>query len=101
MAEIVRWTVYATIAAEELGVTSRNIDSFAGTADVQIQALLGVGNDHAEALGLEPGWMRRVIAEVGNYGEIYSRNLTATLGVQRGQNALWRDGGYLYAPPLY
>lgn len=100
-AEVVRWTVYATIAAEELGVTSRNIDSFAGTEDVQIQVLLGVGNDHAEALGLEPGWMRRVIAGVGNYGEIYSRNLTATLGVLRGQNALWRDGGYLYAPPLY
>ena len=99
--QIVRWSILAMIAAEELGVTSSNIDTFTGTGDSQIIALTGQGEDHAATLGIEPGWMRRIVSQVGNYGEVFDRSLTKTLGLQRGQNALWRDGGYLYAPPLY
>lgn len=99
--QIVRWSILAMIAAEELGVTSSNIDTFADSQDSQIIALTGRGEDRAAALGLRPGWMHRIVSQVGNYGEVFDRSLTKTLGLQRGQNALWRDGGYLYAPPLY
>lgn len=100
--EIVRWVLFALIAAEEYNVTSQNINDRVDTIDPQIGALRGLTDDHAAALGLEPGWMKRIVAQVGNYQEIYDRNYGATtkMNIARGLNALWRDGGLMYAPPL-
>ena len=99
--KIVRYAVMTVIGAEELGVSSTNLASFEASQDAQIMALTGKGEDHAAALGLEPGWMHRIVSQVGNYQEIFDRSFGAELKMERGQNALWRDGGYIYAPPLY
>jgi general L-amino acid transport system substrate-binding protein len=99
-AQIVDWTVLVTIMAEEFGVTSQNIDTFANTDVVQIQRLLGHG-DYDPGLGLPSGWPARVIRHVGNYGEIFERHLgmNTPLGLERGLNDLYTRGGLLYAPP--
>lgn len=99
--KIVRYAVLAVIGAEELGVSSTNMASFEGSQDAQIMALIGTGEDHGAALGLEPGWLKRIVSQVGNYQEIFDRSFGTGLNLERGQNALWRDGGYIYAPPLY
>ena len=103
---IVRWTVYATIEAEELGVTQDNVADMAETStNPVVQRLLGVTPEGAEpfesGLGLEPDWVVDVISAVGNYGEIYDRNLGpgTPFELERGLNALWTDDGLLYAPP--
>jgi general L-amino acid transport system substrate-binding protein len=108
-AQIVDWVVIATIEAEELGIDSTNVDTFGDTEDASIRRLLGleVEDDEGNAtvfdpgLGLDPGWAGEVIAAVGNYGEIYDRNVgpDTALGLERGLNALWTDGGLMYAPP--
>jgi general L-amino acid transport system substrate-binding protein len=102
-AAIVRRTLYALINAEEYGVTSVNIESMMSARTPAIRRLLGVEDDVGSALGLRPTWMRDVIGSVGNYGEIYSRHFGAAAGAQllRGQNALWLNGGLMYAPPVY
>lgn len=107
-AQIVDWVVLALITAEELGIDSQNVATFADTDNVEIRRLLGLEIE-AEGgatvfdpgLGLEPGSVQTVIAAVGNYGEIYDRNVgpDTPLGLERGVNALWTDGGLLYAPP--
>ncbi len=105
-AQVVDWVVIVTILAEELGIESGNIDSFADTENQDIRRLLGLeitddeGNTSVfdAGLGLDPGWAGDVVAAVGNYGEIYDRNV-APLGVPRGPNALWTDGGLIYGPP--
>ena len=101
-AQAVNWAVLATIAAEELGITSENIDTFEGTADPAIQKFLGqvVEGDAVldPGLGLPTDFAYQVVKQVGNYGEIFERNL-APLGLERGLNALWTDGGLIYAPP--
>ena len=99
---IVRWTVFALIDAEELGVTSANLDSMANTKTPAIRELLGLDGDFGKALGLKKDWMNTVIRSVGNYGEIYDRNFGAGTGapMPRGQNALWTKGGLLFAPPV-
>ena len=100
--DIVRWTLFIMIDAEELGIDSRNVkraqeDAKAGDT----RLLLDVEGKVAKALGLDKDWVIRVISQVGNYGEIYERNLGAQspLMIKRGYNALWNDGGLLYAPP--
>lgn len=106
-AQIVDWVVIVTIAAEELGIDSGNLDSFADSENDEIRRLLGLEITDSEGavavfdagLGLEPGWPSDVIAAVGNYGEIYARNVEP-LGVARGPNSLYTDGGLLYAPPF-
>ena len=108
-AQVVNWVVYTTILAEELGIESGNLDSFAETENAEIRRLLGLeitGDDGAmtifdSGLGLEPGWAADVIAAVGNYGEIFNRNVgpDTALGLSRGVNALWSEGGLQYAPP--
>ncbi|WP_332714661.1 amino acid ABC transporter substrate-binding protein [Pelagibacterium mangrovi] len=100
---IVLWTLYALINAEEYGVTSVNIDSMLSARTPAIRRLLGVEDDVGAPVGLSPTWMRDVIRSVGNYGEIYSRHFGAGSGAPllRGQNALWINGGLLYAPPIY
>ena len=99
---IVRWTIFALIMAEEKGVTSSNVAAMLKSPDPQIQRLLGVTGDAGTALGLRNSWAYDAIRQVGNYGEIYARNLGAgsPLKLGRGANALVRDGGQIYAPPL-
>jgi general L-amino acid transport system substrate-binding protein len=102
--DIVRWTLFLLIDAEELGIDSTNVEgarSVAKTAEVR--GLLDLDGKTAGMLGVEPGWSYRVIKQVGNYAEVFERNLgsQSPLKVKRGLNALWRDGGILYAPPAW
>ncbi|MCG6860584.1 MAG: amino acid ABC transporter substrate-binding protein [Chromatiaceae bacterium] len=100
--DIVRWTLYLLIDAEELGIDSTNADRVRDQAKGQeTRLLLDLNGRTATLLGLDPGWSRRVIRQVGNYAEVFDRNLGAgsQLKIKRGLNALWRDGGILYAPP--
>ena len=102
-AQAVNWAIIATIAAEELGITSENVDTFADTEDINIQRFLGlaVGEDAAildPGLGLPTDFAYQVVSQVGNYGEIFEEHLTP-LGLERGVNAQWNDGGLMYAPP--
>jgi general L-amino acid transport system substrate-binding protein len=99
---VLRWTVFAMIAAEELGVTSANVSEMATGDDPEIARLLGVSAGNGAALGLDEAWARHVITDVGNYGEVFERNVgTATpIALERGLNALWTRGGLLFAPPL-
>jgi general L-amino acid transport system substrate-binding protein len=107
-AQVIDWVVNATILAEELGIESSNVDSFADTENAEIRRLLGLeieGDDGVtifdSGLGLEPGWATAVITAVGNYGEIFNRNVgpDTPLGLSRGLNELWTNGGLLYSPP--
>ncbi len=97
--EIVNWTVNATIQAEEWGITSKNVDEFLKSQDPAVQRFLGVDPSLAQAIGLDPKWAYNIIKTVGNYGEIYDRNLKP-LGWERGYNSLWTNGGLLYSPPF-
>ncbi|MEP9373480.1 amino acid ABC transporter substrate-binding protein [Mesorhizobium sp. KR1-2] len=100
---LVKWVVFSTIAAEERGINSANVDEIrAASTDPEIKRLLGVGDDLGQKIGLSPEWAYNVIKQVGNYGEIFERNLgTETpLGLERGLNALWTNGGVMMAPPF-
>ena len=99
---IVRLTLFTIINAEEYGITSVNIESMMSARTPGIRRMLGVEGDYGSALGLSETWMRDVIRAVGNYGEIYNRHFGTgtTTPLLRGQNALWINGGLLYAPPL-
>ncbi len=106
---IVKWTYYAMLNAEELGVTSANVDEMKASANPEIQRLLSVSvknpdgtdadNDFGKGLGLGPDWAYNIVKQVGNYSEIFDRNL-AQLKIARGKNALWNAGGLQYAPPI-
>lgn len=98
---IVKWVVFATIEAEELGITSENVASMVGGENPVVRRLLGDEGDLGQALALSNTWVVDVISAVGNYGEIYDRNLGSEtpFAIERGLNALWTDGGLLYAPP--
>jgi general L-amino acid transport system substrate-binding protein len=104
---VVKWVVFATIEAEELGITQDNVAEMAETSeDPVVQRLLGVLPEGAEpfdsGLGLEDDWVVTMISAVGNYGEIYDRNLGpgTPFELERGLNSLWTEGGLLYAPPF-
>jgi general L-amino acid transport system substrate-binding protein len=100
-ANVVRWTAYATIQAEEFGITQANIDTFLQSDDPTIQRFLGVGdNPSGSLLGLDNDFVVNEIRAVGNYGEIYDRNVgpDTPLGLDRGINNLWTKGGLIYAP---
>ncbi len=99
---VVRWTVFALINAEELGVTSRNIDTMRQSPEGEIQRLLGVVPGNGKALGLGEAWAYDAIKAVGNYGEMFERNIgrSSPLGLDRGLNRLSTAGGLMYAPPL-
>ena len=105
--DIVRWTVYVLFIAEEMGINSNNIDRFVNHIDPYIQRFMGElnGKDHPHLgakLGLDAKWSYNVIKQVGNYEEIYERNVgpDTPIGLQRGLNRLYSHGGLLYAPPL-
>ena len=102
-ADVARWTLNALISAEELGVTSENVEKLAaGTDNPDINRLLGREDKLGEMLGLDDAWARRAIAAVGNYGEMFARNLgdKTPVALPRGLNALWTDGGLMYGLPL-
>ena len=106
-AQVVDWAVMSTIQAEEFGITSENIASFADSEDSGIRRFLGLPIDDGDGnevvaevgLGLPTDFASNVISQVGNYGEIFERNL-APLSLTRGPNALWTDGGLMYVPPF-
>ena len=100
--DLVRWTFYAMVNAEELGVTSQNIDEQLNSQNPEIRRLLGIEGDFGEQLGLTKDWAVRIIRKVGNYGEIFERNVGSgsPLQIARGKNALWTNGGLQYAPPI-
>jgi general L-amino acid transport system substrate-binding protein len=99
---LVKWTHFALLDAEELGVTSANVESLRDSENPELRRLLGADNDFGEGLGLSKDWVVRIVKAVGNYGEIFSRNLGegSPLKIPRGRNAQWRDGGLHYAPPV-
>ncbi len=101
-ANIVRWAIFATILAEEKGITQSNLASHLESSDPEIRRLLGLEQIEGMAIsGLEPDWARNVISEAGNYGEIFDRHLGqgSPMKMDRGLNRLWRDGGLMISPP--
>ncbi|MEO1562265.1 MAG: amino acid ABC transporter substrate-binding protein [Pseudomonadota bacterium] len=101
--DIVRWTLNALITAEELGVTSANIEELSGgTNNPEINRLLGTEGELGAMLGLDADWAKRAIMSEGNYGEIFERHIgeSTPIGIARGLNAQWTDGGLLYSPPF-
>ncbi len=101
--EVVRWVLNVMIAAEESGLTSENIDNKAlQPRRTDARVLTGQAEDNGPAMGLTPGWAYRVVKQVGSYGEVFTRNLGvgSPVNLPRGLNALWREGGVMYAPPL-
>lgn len=100
--DIVRWTIFALIEAEELGVTQANVDEMLGSANPAIRRLLGNSGDHGPLMGLDRRWAYNAIKAVGNYGEIFERNLGrgSPIGLPRGVNDLWTRGGLMYAMPI-
>ena len=99
---VVKWTINALIEAEELGITQGKVDAMKGSADPSVQRFLGVGEDLGKSLGLDREWAARAVKAVGNYGEIFNRNVGADspLKLPRGLNAQWNKGGILYSLPL-
>ena len=97
--DIMNWTIYTLFYADEMGITSENIDEFMDTEDPNIRRFLGLDGSLGEVLGLDPDWTINVIKGVGNYGEIFEEHL-APLGVSRGLNRSYIDGGLQYAPPF-
>jgi general L-amino acid transport system substrate-binding protein len=100
--QIVQWTHYALITAEELGVTQANVDEKLKSDNPAIRRLLGVEGSFGQGLGLTNDWAYRIIKAVGNYGEIFERNVGqgSPIKIARGLNALWNKGGLQYAPPI-
>jgi general L-amino acid transport system substrate-binding protein len=99
---IVKWTLYAMINAEELGVNSQNIDEALKSKKPDVMRLVGTEGTYGEDLGLTKDWAVRIIRRVGNYGEVYERNVGSgsKLHIPRGLNQLWSAGGIQYAPPI-
>jgi general L-amino acid transport system substrate-binding protein len=101
--DVVSWTLHAMLNAEELGITSQNVDDMkANTQNPDVKRLLGVEGDFGQGLGVDNAWAYNVVKQVGNYGEIFEKNLGASspLKIERGQNALWKDGGLQYGMPV-
>ena len=101
--DVVRWSLNALIAAEELGITSANVDSMAaGTNNPEINRILGTEGEFGAMLGLDKHWAHNIIKSVGNYGEVFERNIgeSTPIGLARGLNAQWTNGGLLYTPPF-
>lgn len=101
-ADIVQWTLFAMINGEELGITSQNVDDMRISNELAVRRFFGFEKNGATAIGLNTDWAARIVAQVGNYGEMYSRNLglRSELKVERGLNRLWTEGGLHYAPPI-
>jgi general L-amino acid transport system substrate-binding protein len=101
-ANIVRWTHFAMLNAEELGVTRANVEEMKASPNPEIRRLLGQEGEFGKGIGLDDDWAAAALRAVGNYGESFDRNLGmgSRLKIERGKNALWKDGGLMYAPPI-
>src|SRR6187431_1458263 len=100
--DIVKWTLYAMVGAEELGVTQKNVEEMAKSDKPEMKRVFGTDGNLGEQLGLTKDWVSRIVKAVGNYGETFERNVGAgsKLGIARGLNQLWNKGGLQYAPPI-
>ena len=100
--DIVKWSLYALVTAEELGITQKNVDEMAKSDKPEMKRVFGTDGNLGEQLGLTKDWVSRIVKAVGNYGEAFDRNVGAgsKLGIARGLNALWNKGGIQYAPPI-
>jgi general L-amino acid transport system substrate-binding protein len=100
--DIVNFATMAMIEAEFLGITSQNVDQMLQSKDPKVQRFLGVSPGNGKSLGLDEKWAYNIVKMVGNYGEVFERNVgTSTpLKIERGLNALWTDGGLMYTPPF-
>ena len=100
---IAKWTYFATVAAEEHGITSKNVDSLKSSKSPVVKRILGVDGKLGANLGLKKDWAYQIIKQVGNYGEIFERNvgMNTPLQIKRGLNALWTKGGLQYSPPFH
>jgi len=100
--DVVKYVIYALITAEEFGITSQNIDSFFKTKNPKIKRFLGITKGNGKALGLDEKWAYNIVKMVGNYHEIFERNVgkQSSLKLERGVNALWKNGGLHYSPPF-
>jgi general L-amino acid transport system substrate-binding protein len=100
--DIVDFAVLAMINAEEMGITSKNLDEKMKSKEPMVQRFLGVIEGNGKSLGLDEKWAYNIIKQVGNYGEVFERNVgvNTTLGIERGLNALWTNGGLMYSPPF-
>jgi general L-amino acid transport system substrate-binding protein len=98
---IVKWSLSAAINAEEMGITSANVDEMKKSKNPGIARLLGTDGDLGKSLGLSPEWAYNIVKQVGNYGEMFENNVGqgSPLKISRGINALWSKGGIMYAPP--
>jgi general L-amino acid transport system substrate-binding protein len=99
---IARWVYFGLLNAEELGVTQANVDDMLTSENPEIKRLLGIEGDFGTPLGLDKDWAYNIVKALGNYGEIFERNVgpETTMGLERGLNALWTNGGIQYAPPI-
>jgi general L-amino acid transport system substrate-binding protein len=97
--DVVKWSLFATIEAEEMGLTSKNIDQQAASKDPAVQRFVGATGDIGKMLGLDNRWAFNIVKQVGNYGESFDTHLKP-LGFARGINNLWTKGGLMYAPPI-
>ncbi|MEZ5448339.1 MAG: hypothetical protein R3E89_04775 [Thiolinea sp.] len=99
---IARWTLFALINAEEMGVDSGNVDTMLESDNPDMKRMLGKEGTFGEELGLSNDWVVNIVKQVGNYGQIYDRNVgpDTPLKLQRGVNDLWKNGGLMYAPPI-
>ncbi|PMR75723.1 amino acid ABC transporter substrate-binding protein [Billgrantia endophytica] len=99
---IVKWSLFAMLNAEEMGITSDNVDEMRTSDDPDIARLLGEDGNHGQGMGLSADWAYQIIRQVGNYGEVFERNVGegSEFKIARGLNALWSDGGIQYAPPV-
>jgi len=99
---LVKWTVFAMLNAEELGISSKNIDEALKSEKPEVKRFVGTEGSYGEDLGLTKDWAVRIIRHVGNYGEVYDRNVgpDSKLAIPRGLNQLWTHGGIQYPPPI-
>lgn len=100
---IVKWTLFAMLNAEEMGITSQNVEEQAKTTkNPDVARLLGADGEYGKDLKLRKDWVVQIVKQVGNYGEVFERNIGqgSVLKIKRGLNALWNNGGIQYAPPV-
>jgi general L-amino acid transport system substrate-binding protein len=100
--DVVKWTLYAMINAEELGIAQKTVDEAMKSARPDVKRFVGTEGNYGEQLGLTKDWAARIVKAVGNYGEAFERNVGtgSKLGIARGLNKLWSNGGIQYAPPI-
>jgi general L-amino acid transport system substrate-binding protein len=100
--DLVKWTLFAMINAEELGVTSKTVDEAIKSPNPDVRRLMGTEGNFGEQLGVSKDWVARIVRHVGNYGESFERNVgsASKLNIDRGLNRLWSKGGIQYAPPV-